>query len=151
MGDEDLLRGSISKEKWLRKEFSPLSSSLPVSLLHQANAMARQQSTHQPRSTHQQSIHQLQSTLHPSTHQQSIHQLLSTLHQRSTHRRHLIMEDITSHFVNASTPSMGNQMHTGETRTPCVDPRGQGSATSTATRTVETSSLLQVHQGASLP
>merc|ERR1712037_1097335 len=38
-----------------------------------------------------------------------------------------------------------------ETRTPSVGPRDQGSATSTATLTVATSSPLPVHRGASLP
>merc|ERR1712010_257105 len=142
--------------QWLRKEFSPLSSSLPVSLLQQANVMARQRSTlHQP-STQLRSTHHQRSILKPSTHQlrSTLHQQ-STLHQRSTpqpstHRRHLIMEDITNHFVNASTPSMGNPTNTGETRTPCVGPRDLGSATSTATLTVGTSSILPAHQGASL-
>merc|ERR1711934_849268 len=153
--------------QWLRKEFSPLSSSLPVSLLQQANVMARQRSTlHQP-STQLQSTHHQRSILKPSTHQlrstlhqqstlqpSTLHQKI-TLHQRSTpqpstHRQHLIMEDISSHFVNASTPSMGNPTHTGETRTPCVGPRDLGSATSTATLTVAISSILPAHQGASL-
>merc|ERR1711971_526045 len=95
--------------------------------------ITRQRSTHRPT---QPSIHQ-----RPSTHQPSTHLLLLLL----------LMEDITSHFANASTPSMGNPMHTGETRTPSVGPRDQGSATSTATLTVATSSLLPVHRGASLP
>merc|ERR1711934_1052127 len=52
-----------------------------------------------------------------------------------------------------TTPSLrpNQRRHTGETRTPCVDPRGLGFATSTATLTVATSSLLPVLQGASLP
>merc|ERR1711971_701230 len=107
--------------------------------------------------TRQRSTHQL---TQPSTHQR--HLLMEDItRQRSTHRPTqpsihpllllLLMEDITSHFANASTPSMGNPMHTGETRTPSVGPRDQGSATSTATLTVATSSLLPVHRGASLP
>ena len=41
--DEDLLQESISKEEWCQKEFSVCSSSLPVWLLQQAKAMARNQ------------------------------------------------------------------------------------------------------------
>merc|ERR1712130_452676 len=116
--------------------------------------------------THQQSIHQpIQPTNQPSTHlhiqpthqhiqpihQQSTHKPTQPTHQRSTHQQHLIMEDIKSHFVNASTPSLDIPMLTGETRRPCVGPRVQVCAMLTATLTVATSSLLPVHQGASLP
>ena len=106
-----------------------MSSSLPVSLLEQASAMARKQQpiqqqqptkditkqrgTLQLQSTHhQRSILQLRSIHQPSTLQPSILQP-STI-QPSTLQPHLIMEDITSHFVDASTPSLGNPMHTGD-------------------------------------
>merc|ERR1712210_162940 len=134
--------------------------------------ITRQRSTHRPtqpsthqrhllieditrqRSTHQRHLLMEDITRQRSTHrptQPSTHQRPST-HQPSTHLLLLLlMEDITSHFANASTPSMGNPMHTGETRTPSVGPRDQVSATSTATLTVATSSLLPVHPGASLP
>merc|ERR1712051_672352 len=118
--------------------------------------ITRQLSTHRPTqpSTRQRHLLMEDITRQLSTHrptQPSTHQRPST-HQPSTHLLLLLlMEDITSHFANASTPSMGNPMHTGETRTPSVGPRDQGSATSTTTLTVATSSLLPVHRGASLP
>merc|ERR1712037_466126 len=106
-------QGNISKEEWLQKESSPLSSSLPV--WQQAKSMARRR-THQRRT-----------------------------HQRQTHQQR--------HIANASTPSLrpNQTRHTGETRTPRVDPRGLGFATSNATLTVTTTSLLPVLQGANLP
>jgi len=57
---------------------------------------------------------------------------------------------MTSHFVNASTPSMGLAMHTGETQTPSVVPMGLASAMFPATLTATTSNPLLAQQGASL-
>merc|ERR1712037_530197 len=113
--------------------------------------ITRQRSTHQ---LTQPSTHQRHLLMEDIARQRSIHRpTLPSIHQRpSTHLLLLLlMEDITSHFANASTPSMGSPMHTGETLTPSVGPRDQGSATSTATLTVATSSPLPVHRGASLP
>merc|ERR1712130_27506 len=105
--------------------------------------MTQQRSTQR---TRQQSTQQQRST--QRTRQQSTQQ------QRSTHciqRLQRIQEDIISHFANASTPSLDIPMHTGETQTPCVGPRGQEFATLTAMLTVATSNQLPAHQGASLP
>merc|ERR1712198_270111 len=120
------LKEANSKEEWQPKKFSALSSSLPLRLLQHPNAMTRKR----------------QPTRRP------------TQQQRSTHciqRLQRIQEDIISHFANASTPSLDIPMHTGETQTPCVGPRGQEFATLTAMLTVATSNQLPVHQGASLP
>merc|ERR1712032_654425 len=57
---------------------------------------------------------------------------------------------IASRFVNASTPSLGLAMHTGETQTTSVGLAGLASATFLATLTVATSNPLLAHQGASL-
>merc|ERR1711934_1055499 len=90
--------------------------------------ITRQRSTHRPTqtSTHQRHLLMEDITRQRSTHQPtqpSTHQRPST-HQPSTHLLLLLlMEDITSHFANASTLSMGNPMHTGETRIPSVGPR----------------------------
>ena len=53
---------------------------------------------------------QQQNTQQQNTHQQNTQQ--QSTQQRSTHQR--IQGDITSHFVNASTPLLGILMHTGD-------------------------------------
>merc|ERR550525_1536253 len=55
-----------------------------------------------------------------------------------------------NHFVNASTPSLGLAMHTGEIQSPSVGPVGLASVMFHATLTVATSNQLPAHQGASL-
>merc|ERR1711934_632052 len=57
----------------------------------------------------------------------------------------------TSHFANASTPSSGVEMHTGEIQTTSVGHLGLDSAMSSATLSVRTSVQLPVQAGASLP
>merc|ERR1711934_553268 len=58
---------------------------------------------------------------------------------------------ITSHFANASTPSLGVEMHTGEIQTTSVGHLGLDSAMSSETLSVRTSVLLPVQAGVSLP
>merc|ERR1719460_375744 len=69
--------------------------------------ITRQRSTHQ---LTQPSTHQRHLLMEDITRQRSTHRPT----QPSTHQRHLLMEDITSQLANASTPSMGNPMHTGD-------------------------------------
>merc|ERR1712243_522865 len=62
-----------------------------------------------------------------------------------------IMEDIISHFVNASIPSLDLPRNTGENQISCAGPRVHRSAMLTAMPIAAISNQLQVHQGASLP
>merc|ERR1712192_212467 len=68
-----------------------------------------------------------------------------------SHSQSNIQSHSQSHFVNASTPSLGLIMITGETQNPSVmDPMGLASAMFPATLTVATSVRLPADQGASL-
>merc|ERR1712192_264693 len=68
-----------------------------------------------------------------------------------SHSRSNSQSRCQSHFVNASTPSLGLIMITGETQNPSVmDPMGLASAMFPATLTVATSVRLPADQGASL-
>ena len=157
---EDFLQGNISKEEWLQKEFSPLSSSLPV--WQQAKSMARRR-THQ-RQTHQRRTLQRR-TLQRRTLQQRHIANASTPSLRPNQTRHTgdwkkykqlnycfvadkCMQRLQKSLSTfSSVTNSEEKFHPGETRTPCVDPRGLGFATSTATLTVATTSLLPVLQG----
>ena len=130
--------------------FSPLSSSLPVWLLQQAKSMA----------THGRRTHQQQRTL-----QQRHIANASTPSLRPNQTRHtgdwkkykqlnycFVAEKCMQRLQKSlstfsSVTNSEEKFHPGETRTPCVDPRGLGFATSTATLTVATTSLLPVLQG----
>merc|ERR1712032_1273394 len=152
---KDIVEGSILKEEWQQKDYSALFSSLPLQLLQEDIDMAIKQQQHiqqqQPAkedittAIKQQNIQQqqlIQENIAMAIQQQSTQ-------QRSTHQR--IQGDITSHFVNASTPLLGILMHTGGIQPPFVVRRVLGSATLIAKLTVETSNLLPAHQGVPLP
>merc|ERR1712032_1270888 len=162
---KDIVEGSILKEEWQQKDYSALFSSLPLQLLQEDIDMAIKQQQHiqqqQPAkedittAIKQQNIQQQQliqeniamAIQQQNTQQQNTHQ--QNTQQQSTHQR--IQGDITSHFVNASTPLLGILMHTGGIQPPFVVRRVLGSATLIAKLTVETSNLLPAHQGVPLP
>merc|ERR1712192_227174 len=74
----------------------------------------------------------------------------SQSHSQSNSQSHS-RSNSQSRFVNASTPSLGLIMITGETQNPSVmDPMGLASAMFPATLTVATSVRLPADQGASL-
>merc|ERR1712032_928824 len=134
---KDIVEGSILKEEWQQKDYSALFSSLPLQLLQEDIDMAIKK---------QQNIQQqqlIQENIAMAIQQQNTQQ--QNTHQQSTHQR--IQGDITSHFVNASTPLLGILMHTGGIQPPFVVRRVLGSATLIAKLTVETSNLLPAHQG----
>merc|ERR1712032_42789 len=91
---KDIVEGSILKEEWQQKDYSALFSSLPLQLLQEDIDMAIKQQQH---------IQQQQPAKEDITtaiKQQNIQQ--QSTQQRSPHQR--IQGDITSPFVNASTP-----------------------------------------------